>query len=293
MKKITVDQNGEINTIQKAFDLINDNEEAIIYLKPGIYFEKLKLTKSNVKIIGESSSETIISFNDYAKKIKDGLELVTFRTYTLMILADNVTLENITIENTSGCGKKFGQSVALSTTGNNITINNCRLISYQDTLFLGPLPRDLIVRYQGFLPDDELIYPLEHNVFINNTYIEGDVDYVFGCGHAIFNNCVFFSKEREGFVFAPSTELDDNGGFEIDNCIFTSNYKVPHVYLARPWRDYGKVTIINSKMDNHIYDVGYDKWNDTNRDKTCRFNESNCSYFDNHKFERVYFVNKK
>ena len=53
------------------------------------------------------------------------------------------------------------------------------------------------------------------------------------------------------------------------------------------------VELIDCKMENHIHDIGFDKWNDTNRDQTCRFNEQNSKYFDNHEYKRCPFVNRK
>ena len=297
MNRIIVEKNTPIDSIQKAINLIDITQDNEIFVKQGIYFEKLKIkfySEFSLKIIGEDKENTIISFNDFARKIhNDGLEYNTFRTSTLMLLGENITLENLTIENTCGCGKKFGQGVALYITGNNVNVNNCILKAHQDTLFLGPLPLDLIERYQNFLQDDELIYPKDHTVFINNTYIEGDVDFIFGGAIAYFNECTICSLEREGFVFAPSTEKFEEKGFVVKNSKFVSTNNTPHVYLARPWRDYGMVELHNCTMDNHIYDTGFDKWNDTSRDKTCRFFEDNSKYFDNHNYFRCYFVNRK
>lgn len=296
MNRIIVDKESNISTIKEALKYLDPNQDNEIFLKKGYYFEKIKIKnhQNNLKIVGEDKENTVISFNDYARKIhEDGLEFNTFRTYTLMILGSNVELNNLTIENTCGCGKKFGQGVALSVTGDNIKINNCILKAHQDTIFLGPLPKDLLIRYKDFLPKDELIYPVPHKVFINDTYIEGDVDFIFGGAEAYFDNCKIHSLKRNGFVFAPSTEIDEEKGFVVRNCVFTGDSKEPNTYLARPWRDYGMVELYDCVMDNHIHDLGFDKWNDTNRDKTCRFNEHNSRYFDNHDYVRCHFVNKK
>lgn len=291
MNKIIVDKNTKINTIQKGLQLLKENEDNEIFINSGTYFEKIKIKNSSHKLLIKGTKDTIISYNDHALKIhQDGKEFNTFRTYTMMILGDNVTLEDLTIINSSGPGNIYGQAVALSLIGNNIKINNCILKAYQDTIFLGPLPKDLIERYQNFLPSDELIFPKEHKVEINNTYIEGDVDFVFGSAEAYFNNCTFKSLSRSGFVFAPSTDINDEIGFVVSNSKFIADNDIPNHFIARPWRDYGYLKLINCEMSNHIYDEGFDKWNDTNRDKTCRFIEINTSYKDNHQYKRVYFV---
>lgn len=294
MHKIIVDKNTNINTINKALKLIKENEENEILIKEGTYFEKIKIKNNSFPLTIKGTKDTIISFNDHALKIHpDGKEFNTFRTYTMMILGNNVTIDNLTIINSSGDGKTYGQAVALSVIGNNIKIKNCTLKAHQDTIFLGPLPKDLIIRYQNFLPKDELIFPKKHKVEIDDTYIEGDVDFVFGSAEAYFNNCTFKSLSRSGFVFAPSTDIDDEIGFVVSNSKFIADNKTPNHFLARPWRDYGYLKLINCQMDNHIFDEGFDKWNDTSRDKTCRFIEQNSTYFDNHSFKRIYFVKEE
>ena len=98
MNKIIVDKDSNVNTIQKAIDLIDINQDNEIFIKNGTYFEKLKIkfySSFSLRIIGESKENTIISFNDFARKIhQDGLEYNTFRTSSLMLLGDNITLEN-------------------------------------------------------------------------------------------------------------------------------------------------------------------------------------------------------
>ena len=44
-------------------------------------------------------------------------------------------------------------------------------------------------------------------------------------------------------------------------------------FLARPWRDFGTVAFIECNMQNHILPEGFNKWNNSNRDKTARFFE--------------------
>jgi pectinesterase len=151
MDRIIVDKNTEVNTIAKALKLAEEKGCNEIFIRKGIYEEKVKVTISNLKITGEDKDSTVITYRDYAKKIHaDGKEYNTFRTYTFMVLANNVTLCNLTIRNDSGPGAVVGQAVALSVTGDMVKIHDCHLVAHQDTLFLGPLPKDLIIRYRDF-----------------------------------------------------------------------------------------------------------------------------------------------
>ncbi|MCR5741170.1 MAG: pectin esterase [Gammaproteobacteria bacterium] len=291
MNKITVGPNETLKTISEAIKFLKNDEENELHILRGTYYEKVKIVSNNLKIIGEDREGTIIVYDDYSKKLhKDGLEYNTFRTYTMMVIGENIRIENLTIKNTSGDSQTHGQAVALHLIGNNITLDNLNIKSEQDTLFLGPLPKDLIERYQGFLEEDELVYPKEHKMIIENSYIEGDVDFVFGNATAYFDRCVFYSLKREGFVFAPSTDKEDEYGFIVNNSIFKGESKTPNTYIARPWRDYGMLVVMNSLFENHIYPLGYDKWHDTERDKTCRFIEYNSHYRDGHQVKRCEFI---
>ena len=132
---------------------------------------------------------TIITNNDYFHKIlKDSNEANTFRTYTCLITGDNVEISNLTIENTSLPSSKYGQAVALHVCGDNFKCDHVTLKSAQDTLFTGPLPKDLIIRHQGFLPESHLKYRKTIQIY-DSCDIYGNVDFIFGDAYALFINC--------------------------------------------------------------------------------------------------------
>lgn len=249
----------------------SSNSGDTIIISEGVYDEKVKITASNIIIKGEG--KVIIRNKDYYSKLHiDNKEYNTFRTYTLMVSGDNVTIDNVEIVNLSTPSRKYGQAVALHVLGNNFKLLNSKLISAQDTLFLAPLPLNLQEKYIGFLQNDELSGRWLKSYFYN-CYIEGDVDYVFGASDTIFKNCHFhsISGHMHGYVFAPSHEKEMEFGFTVVDSKFTADKK-NSVLIARPWRDYGKVTIINSSFeDGIVIKDGFDKWNNSTRDKTARF----------------------
>lgn len=259
--------------LQKALNEATPFTE--IHLGKGKYYGKFKLSTPNVTIVG-SGFDTVISYDDYAKKLNDeGVEIGTFQSYTFVVTSDDVTLKNLTVENTAQNPEKLGQEVALSVYGNRFTAENCKFSSTQDTLFLGPLPDDLVVRYDGFLPDYLRYYEGQTYQKFINCVIEGTVDFIFGCAEALFDNCEIISlndNRNIGYVSAPAHSLRSDVGFVFNNCNFTS-HNAPTVYLARAWRDFGKSTFINCKYDKHIPEVGFINWNDTYREKTSRFSE--------------------
>ena len=254
---------------------INSSDADIIYLEKGVYEQKVEILRDNIKIIGEGE-QTRITFSDYAKKIHaDGQEYNTFRTYTMCITGNNVRLENFTVENSNTSPEKVGQCVALSVHGNDFSAVNMNLVSTQDTLYLSPFPDDLVVRYRGFIPHRQL-YREGHNLHLfKNCKISGTVDFIFGCSEAYFKDCEIISlndARGHGFAAAPAHPLAEGRGFSFIDCDFKCGGAQPQtVYLARPWRDFGKCSFINCRLGSHINGELFDKWNDTDRDKSARF----------------------
>ena len=202
----------------------------------------------------------------------------TFRTWTLAVCADHVTMEDLSVFNTAGSPERKGQEVALSVYADDFVMRRCRLRSTQDTLFVGPLPKDLIARYDGFLPD-ELRRDVSCRQRFENCLIEGSVDFIFGCGAAEFTDCELrsvYDVRQLGYVAAPAHTAEQTEGLVFRRCRFTAEPGVDgkSIYLARPWRDYGLASFIDCSYAQHIHPLGFDKWNDTHRDETARFFES-------------------
>ena len=253
---------------------------ATIYLKSGTYRIKAEIAANDVAIIGEDRETTVITYDDYARKIHaDGGEYNTFRTYTLCVTGERVKLENLTVENSNTQPQKVGQCVALSVNAKSFCAVNVDLKSTQDTLFLAPFPDDLVVRYRGFIPENQLYLEGGSLHLFENCRIYGTVDFIFGCAEAYFYNCEIISRHEErgiGFVAAPAHSLKQERGFVFCDCDFlSSGAEENSVHLARPWRDFGKCEFVNCRLGKHIRRELFDKWNDTYRDKTARFSYSN------------------
>lgn len=262
--------------LQKVFD--SAPEHAVIHLSAGEYRQKAVIRTAGLTILGEGSANTRIVHGDYARK-RDflGAEYNTFRTYTLAVCADGVTIRDLTVENDALDPHVKGQEVALSVVADDFLMENCCLRSTQDTLFAGPLPSDLVGRYEGFLDD-----PLRRWGFFRQRFarccIEGTVDFIFGCAEAVFEDCEIRSVKDAravGYVAAPAHEQWQTEGFRFRSCSFSCTEAVGKgsIYLARPWRDYGIASFENCRYGPHIAPEGFDKWGDTHRDRTARFRE--------------------
>ncbi len=281
MKNIYIKPSDDISHI-----LNNLDEEATIYLAEGVYRAKIWIKADGVKLVGAGRETTKITFDDYARKPHaDGGEYNTFRTYTLCVTGKNCFVENLTIENSNAHPEKVGQCVALSVNSPSFIARNVDLVSTQDTLFTSPFPDDLVVRYSGltddpayydgFIPREQLYMQGGAVQIFENCRIYGSVDFIFGCAEAYFDNCKLISvgdARNTGYVAAPAHSLKQDRGYVFLNCSFESQgAKDGSIYLARPWRDFGKCDFIDCSLGKHISPLLFDKWNDTFRDKTCRF----------------------
>ncbi len=264
--------------LQKALDTAAPGD--VLTLAPGDFRQKLLLTVPGLTLRGAGAGRTRILWDDYAQKRDElGREYVTFRTWTVAVCADGVRMEDLSIVNDALRPEEKGQEVALTVYGDQFSMVRCALSSTQDTLFLGPLPADLIERYDGFLPD-MLRRDIPCRQSFRDCLIEGTVDFIFGCGQAVFEDCEIRSlvdARGHGYLAAPAHALAQEAGFLFRRCRLTAQEGVPphSVYLARPWRDYGLCEFEDCVIEgDHIHPEGFDKWNDTERDKTARFYET-------------------
>lgn len=256
---------------------------ATIYLAEGVYRRKIKIARPDITIKGEKRETTVITWDDYARKPHpDGQEYNTFRTYTVCVTGENVRLENFTIENSNKDERTAGQCVALSVNAKAFSAAHMRLLSRQDTLFAAPFPDDLVARYlgltgegyyRGFIPEDELYMQGSSLHLFTDCEICGTIDFIFGCAEAYFYGCrmVSLASGRATYVAAPAHSLKQERGFTFINCDFCGDAAENSVFLARPWRDFGRCDFIDCTCGTHIKPELFDRWNDTYRSATARF----------------------
>lgn len=273
MKEITV---TPLDDLQAVLDAAEPHTRVL--LSEGIYRQKVEISTPFTELVGAGADKTAIVWDDYARMLDEqGREYVTFRTYTLAVTAPHVRFKSLTVENDAGSPEVKGQEVALTVYADDFMAEDCRFVSTQDTIFCGPLPPDLIERYDGFLKDSLRTGESSKQVY-KNCFIAGTVDFIFGCADALFEECEIkslFDVRGHGYAAAPAHSREQEIGFVFRDCRFTRDPRTPDgsVFLARPWRDYGKASFIDCEYAAHIAPCGFDKWNDTDRDKTARFAE--------------------
>ncbi len=297
--KITISDKFSFNDAAKQLKTKAPEEPAEIFVKPGIYHEKVELIGNNITLIGEDAENTILEHSDYGLFFveSEGTKLGTFRSYTLFVDGDNFRMKNLTIANRAGYGPKIGQAVALYMDGDNAEFENCRFLGRQDTLFTAPLPPS-VIEPNGFRGPKENAPRRNQTHHYNKCYIEGDVDFIFGGATAYFTGCRIHSLKRDnveagavqGYVTAASTPEEVAVGYVFDNCDFTSDCPKASVFLGRPWRNFAKVTIKNSFLGEHINPLGWFDWGKEAAHETTVYKEENNSGPGAEMSERVHWL---
>lgn len=259
---VAQDGSGDFKTIQEAVNNVKDNSEkrVVITIKPGFYKEKLIIpsSKTFITLKGTDRDKSIISFDDYSGKPlrePDPSGKTAFGTgtsHSFLILANDCTLENLTVENTAG---RVGQAVALHIKSDRVAVKNCNLLGNQDTLYLS----------EG-----------NSRTYFENCFINGTTDFIFGAGTAYFYKCTIESLINS-YITAASTPQGQAYGYVFKDCKLTAKDKtVDKVFLGRPWRPYAQTVFIHTDLGSHIIPEGWNAWTDTrfpDKDKTAYYAE--------------------
>lgn len=281
MITVAKDNTGDFSSIQQAVDSIKSEDvRETIFIKNGIYKERVEIKRNNITLIGESSEHTVITEGYYAlMTMPDNSKRGTFRSYTFLVTADNFQAFNITFENSAGFGKKVGQAIAVYAEGNNILFKNCRLLGHQDTLFTGPLPFKE-KQPGGFTGPTEFAPRIPTRQLYEDCYICGEVDFIFGSATAYFKNCTLYAINRNetinSYYTAPSTYENQKYGYVFESCTFTGNCPKATCYLSRPWRIHAKVVLLNCEYSDQVIPKGFDDWNKPEAHTTTYYAEYNC-----------------
>lgn len=270
------------STIQAAVDAAPASGDWTIAIAPGTYNELVVIDKPGIRLVGAGAEHTRIALLRYAGQPRSPgseLSLGTFRSAIVQITAPDVSLIDLTVENTFDFLTNDGlssddpnrvsgtQAVALRIAeyADRTLLQRVRLLGYQDTLYIDA-----------------------GRTYVLGGEIRGNVDFIFGKGNALFDEVDIISRPRAmtmvttGYVTAPSTLLDNEYGLTFFSCRFLRELNVPDnsVPLGRPWHPtttfedgryanpyaVGKTTIIKSFMDAHITTTGWDSMAGTAKD---------------------------
>ncbi len=227
---------GDFCTIQGAVDFVpsGNAQRVVINVKNGTYQEIVNIpsNKPLITVKGESRAATI---QKYPNNNNLNPSTTTRPSFNVNAGANDFALENITLQNSTpqgGSQAEAFRSYALRT-----SVNSVNLLSFQDTILT-----------QG-------------SAFFTNSYVEGDVDFMWGTGNTFFKNTELkMMRENLGYYTQIRNGSTAYGNVYV-NCRFT---KAPTVtngsYFGRIDPDdfpYSQVVLIDSEMDSHIIPVAW------------------------------------
>lgn len=255
---VAKDGSGDFFTVQEAINAVPDfrREVTTIYVKNGTYQEKIVVpeSKQKIKMIGENTHKTILTYDDYAqKKNRFGEEKGTSGSASFYLYAPDFEANHITFENSAG---PVGQAVAILVKGDRAIFRDCRFLGFQDTLYA-------YGQQNGS----------QSRQYYEDCYIEGTVDFIFGWATAVFEGCTIHSKAN-GYLTAASTPENQAHGYLFNNCKLTAETDVK-CYLGRPWRPFAKTIFTNCEMGDFIRPEGWHNWNKKEAEKNAFYAEYN------------------
>ncbi|MFD3733649.1 pectinesterase family protein [Streptomyces sp. NPDC058632] len=239
---VAKDGTGQYPTVQAAVDAVpaNNPSRVLISVKPGTYREVVKVPSNKphvtVRGTGGSRKDTVIVFNNAAGTPKpDGSGTYgTSGSATFTVQADDFQARNLTIANDfderANQSLAGHQAVALRTAADKVLLDGVIVEGDQDTLLLDTAAKDRPGR-----------------VKVTDSYVVGNVDFIFGRATALIDRSVITLKKRwdgssSGYVTAPSTAAGRNG-FLIANSTIGGDVSDRTFHLGRPWHAGGDASL--------------------------------------------------
>ena len=282
MLTLTVSPGGSdgFSSVQAAVDAVPEGRKATVFIRRGVYRERVVVNKSGLKLVGEDPEETVITWSAKAKDPgPDGREKGTFLSFTVLAAAPDLVFESLTIRNDAGDGRIAGQAVALYAAGDRGVYRNCRLIACQDTLFCGPLMDKVLREISPRTADGASVVDsvgdcpvTRERQYFENCVIRGDIDFIFGPYRCWFEGCRHIMNARGGWYTAPNTPEGQPWGLVFRRCALTGDCGEGEAYLGRPWRKHGSAVFIGCETDSAVSPLGFADW-DEGRPVTARLME--------------------
>ncbi|KAI5415368.1 pectinesterase/pectinesterase inhibitor PPE8B [Lathyrus oleraceus] len=226
----------------------------VIFVKKGVYVENVEIKKKkwNIMIIGEGMDVTVISAN---RSYVGGS--TPFHSATFAVNGRGFIAQDISFRNTAG--PEMHQAVALRSDSDLSVFHRCGIFGYQDSL-----------------------YPHSMRQFYRECTIAGTVDFIFGDGTAVFQNCQILARQglpEQKNTVAAQGRIDPNQptGFSFQFCSISAENDTVATYLGRPWKNFSRTVFMQSHMSNAIRPEGWLEMNGSFALDTLYYGEYNNS----------------
>lgn len=254
---VSADGSGDYRSIQGAINNIIGNEgPRTVYIRNGIYNEKIYVEKGNIILEGESREHTIITTAIARDAWRCG-HTDDWGVATINVGANDITLKNLTITNSFGFELKgditidcahdtLNRKKILNKTGHQMalrTMNATRL-------------KAINCHFRSFGGDTVSPWEVENGLwYFKDCIMEGGVDFYCPRGWAWAENCEFIAHNGPAAIWHDGSRHEDSKSilvncrfrgfdgfllgryhrdaqFYLVNCVFASNMKDAPIYLV-------------------------------------------------------------
>ncbi|XP_047979550.1 probable pectinesterase 29 [Salvia hispanica] len=239
---MVVEKSGRgFKSIQPAVDSIPENNLnwTCILIKAGVYRERVYIPyrKSFIYMAGEGMGITYVVADAHGPMDESA---------TLITQGDNIIFKGISFINSYnypriGPQNPMKPALAAKVEGDKTGFYGCGFYGLQDTLW------DVSGRH-----------------YFKHCTIVGAVDFIFGSGQSIYENCVIYvlgqnlGEEGIGYITAQGRDNpNETNGFVFKYCYIIGRGKA---YLGRPWRKYARVIFYKTFMSDVIVPQGWDPY---------------------------------
>ncbi|KAL9258552.1 Pectinesterase 2-like protein [Drosera capensis] len=244
---VAQDGSGDYKTISAALAAAASRKGSgrfVIHVASGVYSENIATKLTNIMLVGDGMSSTIITGS---KSVVGGS--TTFGSATFAVTGGGFIAQGITFRNTAGPANH--QAVAMRSGSDLSVFYQCGFEGYQDTL-----------------------YTYAQRQFYKDCNIYGTVDFIFGNAAVVFQGCNMYVRKplasQQNTVTAQGrTDPNQNTGTVIQDCTITAASDLKPVvssfntYLGRPWQEYSRTVVMETYLDSLINAAGWLAWDGT------------------------------
>ncbi len=288
-QKIIVDANGKGNftTIQAAINSLSDSAKRprIIYIKNGIYREKIFIEKHNIILEGEDKNKTVF-LQAIARDEFRCSNIDDWGVATINLKGNDITLKNLTITNSYGFDNDKDRIIACATD----TAKHQKVIrkeGHQMALRSFSTTRLKVINciLKAYAGDTVSPWNVEDGMFyFKNCEMEGGVDFYCPRGWAYAEGCRFYAHTGSASIWHDGSKYEDSKTVLV-NCSFDGFegfklgrwHREAHFYLIN-------CTFSKAMADTPIYRVVTTNtilWGDRQYYFNCHRNGGDYKWFEN------------
>jgi pectinesterase len=224
-KKVIVDAGGkgDFKTIQGAINSLTDSSTAArtIFIRKGIYNEKVYIEKGNIILEGEGREKTVITESIARDEWRCG-HLDDWGVATMNVGANDITLKNLTVTNSFGFDWKQETTVYCPSDTSGSKQKKLRKDGHQMALRTMNATRLKAINchFRAFGGDTVSPWDTENGMwYFKDCIMEGGVDFYCPRGWAWAENCEFITHTGSAAIWHDGSRYEDSRTI-LMNCRF-------------------------------------------------------------------------